>query len=159
MRDILRLGFIVTAFLALTGGPAGAQDDSTYRVILYLAEGRAPAEITLTRLQEVWAEGEGESRLRQLLNTSQIQRLEDVTVLPGRDTPGLQLGNVTVRVRGLYKEPRHDAIFLRIEVDGGPETLVKEIISRFNETIVLAYPLAEGNRTVVALLVPARMGN
>jgi hypothetical protein len=46
-------------------------------------------------------------------------------------------------------------MFLRVEVDGGPEALVKELISRFDETIILAYPLAEGNRTVVALLVPA----
>jgi hypothetical protein len=39
-------------------------------------------------------------------------------------------------------------------VDGGREALVKEMIAGFDETIVLAYPLAEGDRSVVALLVP-----
>ena len=43
---------------------------------------------------------------------------------------------------------------MRLEVDGGREALVKEMIAGFDETIVLAYPLAEGSGSVVALLVP-----
>jgi hypothetical protein len=173
MRSI-RFGFIATSgfvgragFIALLiGALSGAgrdvfaqedpvKGDSTYRVILYLAEGGAPTDVTLTRLHEVWAEGESVARIQGLLRSGQVQQLEDVTILPGRETPALQIGGVTVRVTGAYKEPRRDAMFLRVEVDGGPEALVKELISRFDETIILAYPLAEGNRTVVALLVPA----
>ncbi len=162
MRLDVRLITIATAcLLAWTGAmPAAAQEtDSTYRVILYVARDGGPTDVTLTRLQEVWTAADGAARLRQLLATGEVQQLEDVTIVPGRDTPALRLGNVTVRVRGVYKEPRKDAMFLRVEVDGGAEALVKELISRFDETIVLAYPLAEGNRTVVALLVPTHMGN
>jgi hypothetical protein len=154
-------GFIAIVLVCLWGrGASGlAQEDgSTYRVILYLAENGGPTDVTLTRLQEVWSEGEGVGRLQSLLATGQIQQLEDVTILPGRDTPAMQIGGVTVRVTGAYKEPRRDSMFLRVEVDGGPEALVKELISRFDETIILAYPLAVGNRTIVALLVPARTG-
>ena len=155
--SLFRFGAITALFVALSGamGHAYAQERSTYQVILYLAQDVASSDITLTRLQEVWSEGENVARLQALLDANQVQRLEDVTILPGRDTPALQLGGVTVRVTGAYKEPRRDAMFLRVEVDGGPEALVKELISRFDETIVLAYPLAEGNRTMVALLVPA----
>jgi hypothetical protein len=149
----------LAAAMAWSAPSALAQEGSTYRVILYLAENGGQSDVTLTRLQEVWSEGEGAERLRSLLSASQVQQLENVVVLPGRDTPTLRLGNVTVRVQGAYKEPGRNAMFLRVEVDGGPEALVKELISRFDETIVLAYPLAEGNRTVVALIVPARMGS
>lgn len=161
MRLNVRLPIFTILALVLAGAASARaqQQDSTYRVILYLAQDGAPTDVTLTRLQEVWTAADGGDRLRELLSASDVQRLEDVTIVPGRDTPALQLGNVTVRVRGVYKEPHKDAMFLRVEVDGGPETLVKELISRFDETIVLAYPLAEGNRTVVALIVPARIGN
>ena len=161
MRLNVRLPILTILAFVLAGAASARaqQQDSTYRVILYLAQDGAPTDVTLTRLQEVWTAADGGDRLRELLSASDVQRLEDVTIVPGRDTPALQLGNVTVRVRGVYKEPHKDAMFLRVEVDGGPETLVKELISRFDETIVLAYPLAEGNRTVVALLVPAHMGN
>jgi hypothetical protein len=160
MRPI-RFGILsILSFLALASAvPARAQESSTYRVILYIAEGGGPSDVTLTRLQEVWGAGEGVDRLRALLAASEVQQLEDVTILPGRETPALQIGDVTVRVSGVYREPRRDAMFLRVEVDGGPEALVKELISRFDETIVLAYPLAEGNRSVVALLVPTQIGN
>ncbi len=80
--------------------------------------------------------------------------MDDVTILPGRETPVIQLGDVTVRVNGVLKEPRGDRMFLRVEVDGGEEAFVKEMISRFDETIVLAYPLARGDRSIVALIVP-----
>lgn len=162
MRPSIRLITIVSLLAlapAFAARAAAQEESSTYRVILYLAQDGGPTDVTLTRLQEVWTAADGGERLRALLEASEVQRLEDVTIVPGRDTPALQLGGVTVRVRGVYKEPHKDAMFLRVEVDGGPETLVKELISRFDETIVLAYPLAEGNRTVVALLVPARMSN
>lgn len=160
MRRFHAFAFIAAMLTALAGAsPALAQGGSTYRVILYIAEDGAPSEVTLTRLQEVWTEGEGAARLGELLRTSRIEQLQGVTIVPGQETPALRLGNVTVRIRGVYREPRQDAMFLRVEVDGGPDTFVKEVISRFNETIVLAYPLAEGNRTVVALLVPARTGD
>jgi hypothetical protein len=45
-------------------------------------------------------------------------------------------------------------MFLRVEVDGGEEAFVKEMISRFDETIVVAYPLARGDQSLVALIVP-----
>jgi hypothetical protein len=162
MRSGVRFLTTVAVLALVLGGAAHAraqQADSTYRVILYIAQDGGPTDVTITRLQEVWTAADGGARLQALLSASEVQRLEDVTIVPGRDTPALQLGNVTVRVQGVYKEPRRDAMFLRVEVDGGPETLVKELISRFDETIVLAYPLAEGNRTVVALLVPTNMGN
>lgn len=152
----------VTALLALAGASvAGAQtgETSTYRVILYLAEDGGPSEVTLERMHEVWSEDEGVEKLQELLSTARVRRLEDVTILPGRDTPALKLGDVTVRVRGVYREPRRDSMFLRLEVDGGAETLVKEMISKFDETIVVAYPLAEGDRSVVALIVPTELGS
>jgi len=161
MRHHVRLVTIhLLAALALGAAisPARAQEEPSYRVLLYIAEGGGPTEVTLTRLQEVWTAAEGQERLRALLAAGQVQQLQDVTIRPGTETPALQLGNVTVRVHGVYKEPRRDAMFLRVEVDGGPEALVKELISRFDETIVLAYPLAEGNRSVVALLVPTQLG-
>ena len=159
MRSLRPFG-LITLLLVLAGSSnALAQDGSTYRVILYIAEGGGPSEVTLTRLQEIWGQGESTARLQSLLQSGQLQELRAANVEPGRDATAFQLGNVTVRVTGVYKEPRRDAMFLRVEVDGGPEALVKELISRFDETIVLAYPLAEGNRSVVALLVPTGSGN
>lgn len=147
----------------LVAGPTLAQDpaggDSAYRVILFLAENGGPADVQLTRLEEVWNEGDGTERLRALLNASTIRRLDAVTVLPGQETPAIRVGEVTVRVNGVLKEPRKDAMFLRVEVDGGREALVKEMISGFNETLVLAYPLAEGDRSIVALIVPVARRN
>jgi hypothetical protein len=136
---------------------AGTTPDTTYRVILYLAEDHAPADLSFRRLNEVVGEEAGADRIRQLLEASSVERLEDVTILPGRDTPALKIGNVTVRVTGVYKEPRRDSMFLRVEVDGGRETFVKEVVSRFDESLVLAYPLTEGNRSIIALLVPTRI--
>lgn len=161
---MLMLRTVATAFVAwslIAAGAASAQDDATttYRVILYLAEDGGPSQVTLSRMSEVWSEGQGIERLRELLSAGRVRRLEDVTILPGRDTPAMKLGDVTVRVRGVYREPKRDSMFLRLEVDGGAETLVKELISGFDETIVLAYPLAEGDRSVVALIVPTRLGS
>lgn len=140
-----------------TGQGETGQDGSTYRVILFLTEDSAPRDVEIRRLKEVWSEGEGNDRLRSLLEAGAIQRLDAVTILPGQDTPAIRVGGVTVRVKGVLKEPRRDSMFLRVEVDGGREALVKEMISGFDETIVLAYPLTEGNRSIVALIVPARM--
>ncbi|MGH7566672.1 MAG: hypothetical protein ACREK2_07565 [Gemmatimonadota bacterium] len=157
------LAVLAVLVLALAGGAiparaqAGTTPDTTYRVILYLAEDGAPAELSFRRLDEVVGEEAGADRIRQLLEASSVRRLEDVTILPGRDTPALKIGNVTVRVTGVYKEPRRDSMFLRVEVDGGRETFVKEVVSRFDESLVLAYPLTEGNRSIIALLVPTRI--
>lgn len=148
------LGMLALGALALGVRPLHAQAD-TYRVILYIAEDGAPTDITLKRVQEVWREGEGVERLRALLSASSIQQLDAVTVLPGGDTPAIRIGDVTFRVQGVLKEPRRDSMLLRVEVDGGKEALVKEMVSKFDETIVLAYPLTEGNRSIVALIVPA----
>jgi hypothetical protein len=142
---------------ALWTAPALAQTeapDTTYRVILYLAEDSAPTDVTFQRLNEVVGEGAGADRIRQLLEASSVEQLEGVTIVPGTDTPALKIGNVTVRVTGVYKEPRRDAMFLRVEVDGGRAAFVKEVVSRFDESLVLAYPLTEGNRSIIALLVP-----
>ncbi|CAN5883111.1 hypothetical protein BH20GEM1_BH20GEM1_13700 [soil metagenome] len=136
---------------------AQAAPDTSYRVILYLAENGAQSDLSFRRLDEVVGEDAGADRIRQLLEASSVQRLEGVTILPGRDTPALRIGDVTVRVTGIYKEPRRDAMFLRVEVDGGRETFVKEVVSRFDESLVLAYPLTEGNRSIIALLVPTRI--
>lgn len=157
------LAVLAVLVLAMTGwvAPACAQadttPDTTYRVILYLAEDGAPAELSFRRLNEVVGEAAGADRIRELLEASSVRQLEDVTILPGRDTPALKIGNVTVRVTGVYKEPRRDSMFLRVEVDGGRETFVKEVVSRFDESLVLAYPLTEGNRSIIALLVPTRI--
>ena len=163
MRPI-RFPLLLVAALALSPAnpvPALAQGDSaqesTYRVILYVAENGAPSEVSFQRLEEVVGEDAGPERIRQLLQASSVQRLQDVTILPGGDTPALRIGNVTVRVRGIYKEPRRDAMYLRVEVDGGREAFVKEVVSRFDESLVLAYPLTEGDRSVIALLVPAQL--
>lgn len=133
------------------------QPDTTYRVILYLAEDGVPADLSFRRLNEVVGADAGADRIRQLLEASSVQRLQDVTILPGRDTPALRIGGVTVRVKGVYKEPRRDSMFLRVEVDGGREAFVKEVVSRFDESLVLAYPLTEGDRSIIALLVPAKI--
>jgi hypothetical protein len=164
MRQLRTLALAASAAFAFSlvgadsaraqGAPA---PDTSYRVILYLAEDGAPAELSFRRLDEVVGEDAGGERIRQLLEASSVQRLEDVTILPGRDTPALKIGSVTVRVTGVYKEPRKDAMFLRVEVEGGRETFVKEVVSRFDESLVLAYPLTEGNRSIIALLVPTRI--
>ncbi|MBW3660635.1 MAG: hypothetical protein KY397_03265 [Gemmatimonadetes bacterium] len=157
-RYVLTLGLAILSG-AIMAAPATAQDasGSTYRVILYIAEEGAPAEMSLRRLEEVWTADQGTERLRQLLGAGSIQRLEDVRIEPGREGPALKVGNVTVRVKGAYREPRRDAMFLRVEVEGGRDTLVKEMLSKFDETILLAYPLAEGDRSVVALIIPAQV--
>ncbi len=144
---------------ALTPSVVRAQEASTYKVILYLAEDGATKEATIQRLHEVWNESQGPEQLKRLLSAQSVKRLEDVTVLPNRDTPAMKIGGVTVRVRGAYKDPKHDSMFLRVEIDGGQEAFVKEMISKFDETILLAYPLAEGDRSVVALIVPTSAGN
>jgi hypothetical protein len=153
------LALLSLALVALAA-PARAQDtgqESTYRVILFIAENGAPTELSFRRLEEVVGEEAGADRIRELLQASSVRRLEDVTILPGGDTPALKIGNVTVRVRGVYKEPHRDSMFLRVEVDGGREAFVKELVSRFDESLVLAYPLTEGNRSVIALLVPTSL--
>ena len=158
---ISALASFALLILGLTGTSAPVQaqatPDTTYRVILYLAEDGAPSELSFRRLDEVVSEADGADRIRQLLEASSVRQLEDVTILPGRDTPVLKIGNVTVRVRGIYKEPRRDSMFLRVEVDGGREAFVKEVVSRFDESLVLAYPLTEGNRSIIALLVPTKI--
>lgn len=158
------LGAFVCLVLGLAIGVAparaqtGAADpDATYRVILYLAEAGAPTDLSFQRLNEVVGEADGADRIRQLLEASSVEQLEGVTILPGGETPTLKIGDVTVRVRGIYKEPRRDAMFLRVEVDGGREAFVKEVVSRFDESLVIAYPLTEGNRSIIALLVPTRL--
>lgn len=150
------LALMATVSLVVT---AMAQDPTdrgsrSYRVILFLAEDGAPRDVEIQRLKEVWREGEGAARLRELLATGEVRRLDEVTILPGRETPVIRLGDVSVRVNGVLKEPRGDRMFLRVEVDGGEEAFVKEMISRFDETIVVAYPLARGDRSLVALIVP-----
>ena len=126
----------------------------TYRVILYLAEQGAPQQVQIQRLDEVWSPEDGARRLQSLLDSGAVRQLEEVTLVPGQETPTIRFGDVTFRVKGVLKQPHMDSMFLRLEVDGGREALVKEMIAGFDETIVLAYPLAEGDRSVVALLVP-----
>lgn len=150
---------IILSVLALTGmvAPAGSKAQAgppTYRVILYLAEEGAPSEVQIRRLDEVWSAGDSEERLRSLLSSGSVRQLEEVAMVPGQDTPAIQFGEVTFRVESVLKEPRRDSMFLRLEVDGGREAMVKEMLARFDETIILAYPLAEGDRSVVALLIP-----
>lgn len=157
LRVVPAFALVAVAALAAPGSARG-QAESTYRVILYIAEDGAPGRMSLQRLDEVWSEGDGPARLQQLLEASSVRRLEEVTVLPNRDTPALRMGDVTVRVRGAYREPRRDAMFLRVEVEGGQETFVKEMVSKFDETILVAYPLAEGDRSLVALIVPTEVG-
>jgi hypothetical protein len=43
----------------------------SYRVILFLAEDGAPRDVEIQRLKEVWREGEGAARLRELLATGE----------------------------------------------------------------------------------------
>jgi hypothetical protein len=163
LRICAPIAFAVLALaLAIAAAPARAQGeapqpDTTFRVVLYIAEDDAPAGLSFRRLDEVVGEAVGEDRLRQLLDVSSVRRLEDVTILPGRDTPALKIGNVTVRVTGVYKEPRRDSMFLHVDVDGGPEAFVKEVVARFDESLVLTYPLADGNRSIIALLVPTKL--
>lgn len=150
---------ILAAAFALAGpavpGAALAQGESpTYRVILYLAEQDAAREVEVRRLDEVWSPDDGPERLRSLLASGSVRELEEITFVPGQETPAIRFGEVTFRVQGALKEPLRDSVFLRLEVDGGRETVVKEMLAAFDETIVLAYPLAEGDRSIVALLVP-----
>ncbi|MGH7564734.1 MAG: hypothetical protein ACREK5_09975 [Gemmatimonadota bacterium] len=151
--SVLLIAFVLAGMV----GPAesSAQSDPpTYRVILYLAEQDAASEVQIRRLDEVWSAGDSAERLQSLLSSGSVRRLEEVTMVPGQDTPAIQFGEVTFRIEGVLKEPRRDSVFLRLEVDGGREAVVKEMLASFDETIVLAYPLAEGDDSVVALLVP-----
>lgn len=160
---MLRLSTIIRSSIplivfALTGpvGPVGlrAQDAPNYRVILYLAEESTTQDVQVRRLDEVWSAGDGAERLQSLISSGSVRQLEEVTMVPGQETPAIRFGDVTFRIQGVLKEPRRDSVFLRLEVDGGREAVVKEMLASFDETIVLAYPLAEGDRSVVALLVP-----
>jgi hypothetical protein len=157
MRNIRTIFELVVVLALAAAAPAGLQGQAqapTYRVILYLAEEGAPQQVQIQRLDEVWSEADGAQRLQSLLDSGAVRQLEEVTLVPGQEPPTIRFGDVTFRVRGVLKEPRMDSMFLRLEVDGGREALVKEMIAGFDETIVLAYPLAEGNSSVVALLVP-----
>lgn len=150
---------IILSVFALLGmvAPAGSKAQAgppNYRVILYLAEEGAPSEVQIRRLDEVWSTGDDAARLQSLLSSGSVRQLEEVTMVPGQDTPAIQFGEVTFRVESVLKEPHRDSVFLRLEVDGGREAMVKEMLASFDETIVLAYPLAEGDRSVVALLIP-----
>ena len=153
-RTIFGLVVVLALAAAIPAGLRGQSQAPTYRVILYLAEEGAPQQVQIQRLDEVWSEADGAQRLQSLLDSGAVRQLEEVTLVPGQEPPTIRFGDVTFRVRGVLKEPRRDSMFLRLEVDGGREALVKEMIAGFDETIVLAYPLAEGDRTVVALLVP-----
>ena len=122
----------------------GASDpDATYRVILYLAEAGAPTELSFQRLNEVVGEADGANRIRQLLEASSVQQLEGVTILPGGDTPTLKIGNVTVRVGHLQgTAPGRD-----VPASGGRRRqggFREGVVSRFDESLVIAYPLTEG---------------
>jgi hypothetical protein len=153
-RTIFELVVVLALAAAAPAGLQGQAQAPTYRVILYLAEEGAPQQVQIQRLDEVWSEADGAQRLQSLLDSGAVRQLEEVTLVPGQEPPTIRFGDVTFRVRGVLKEPRMDSMFLRLEVDGGREALVKEMIAGFDETIVLAYPLAEGNSSVVALLVP-----
>ena len=159
MRIAVLLAAFVLAPLAIPRASFAQEGaaSGTYRVILFLAEDGAARDVELRRLEEVWSEGDGAARLQSLLEASNIRRLDAVTILPGQETPAIKVGDVTVRVRGVLQEPRRNSMFLRVEVDGGREALVKEMISGFDETIVLAYPLTEGNRSIVALILPTNL--
>ncbi|MGH7588967.1 MAG: hypothetical protein ACRELU_10265 [Gemmatimonadota bacterium] len=151
------IGLAIALALAAAANPTGVRGQGeapTYRVILYLAEQGAPQQVQIQRLDEVWSEADGAQRLQSLLDSGTVRQLEEVTLVPGQETPTIRFGDVTFRVKGVLKQPHMDSMFLRLEVDGGREALVKEMIAGFDETIVLAYPLAEGDRSVVALLVP-----
>ncbi|HKY61141.1 MAG TPA: hypothetical protein VJP59_09030 [Gemmatimonadota bacterium] len=150
-------GLAIVLALAAAASPAGLRGQGqapTYRVILYVAEAGAPQQVRIERLDEIWSEADGAQRLQSLLDSGPVRQLEEVTLVPGQDTPTIRFGDVVFRVKGVLKQPHMDSMFLRLEVDGGREALVKEMIAGFDETIVLAYPLAEGDRSVVALLVP-----
>jgi hypothetical protein len=146
---------IVLALAAVFPADLSGQGEApTYRVILYLAEQGAPQQVQIQRLDEVWSVEDGAQRLQSLLDSGAVRQLEEVTLVPGQETPTIRFGDVTFRVKGVLKQPHMESMFLRLEVDGGREALVKEMIAGFDETIVLAYPLAEGDSSVVALLVP-----
>ena len=153
-RTIFGLVIVLALAAAVPADLRGQGQAPTYRVILYLAEEGAPQQVQIQRLDEVWSEADGAQRLQSLLDSGAVRQLEEVTLVPGQEPPTIRFGDVTFRVRGVLKEPRMDSMFLRLEVDGGREALVKEMIAGFDETIVLAYPLAEGNKSVVAHLVP-----
>jgi hypothetical protein len=145
---------IVLALAATAADVRGQGQAPTYRVILYVAEQGGSQQVQIQRLDEVWSVEDGAQRLQSLLQSGTVRQLEEVTLVPGQETPTIRFGEVTFRVKGVLKQPHMDSMFLRLEVDGGRETLVKEMLAGFEETIVLAYPLAEGDRSVVALLVP-----
>jgi hypothetical protein len=95
------LALMATVSLVVT---AMAQDPTdrasrSYRVILFLAEDGAPRDVEIQRLKEVWREGEGAARLRELLATGEVRRLDEVTILPGRETPVIRLGEPDVSPR------------------------------------------------------------
>ena len=113
-RRATSLALLATALLAATSmaqDPATDRASRSYRVILFLAEDGAPRDVKIQRLKEVWREGESATRLRELLATGEVRRLDDVTILPGRETPVIQIGDVTVRVNGVLKEPRGERMF------------------------------------------------
>lgn len=153
-HTVIRLAILLALAAASPAALRGQGDAPTYRVILYLAEEGAPQQVQIERLDEVWSVEDGAERLQSLLATGPVRQLEEVALVPGQEAPTVRFGDVTFRVSGVLKQPHRDSMFLRLEVDGGREALVKEMIAGFEETIVLAYPLAEGDRSVVALLVP-----
>ena len=157
MKTSVRTVAIVAAAtivgLALHTPAAGAQSAETYQVILYLAEDGKVPEAGIRRLEQIVDPDLAREEIQSIISASRFIELEDIVILPGRDLPAIRVGDITVRVRGVLREPRRESMYLRLEVDGGQEAFVKELVSRFDESIALAYPLVDGN-SIVVLLVP-----
>lgn len=149
LAAILTVG-VTTGVLAQEGDAQA----STYEVELFLVEDEVSGDTSLQRIRELWPLEGREERLKALLNVERVRRLESVTVIPGGETPAFGMGGVIVRVNGGYRGPDRDRMFLRVEVDGGREAFVKEMISRFDETIVVVYRVDDEDRSLVAVVGP-----
>lgn len=162
----MRLALAVTAlWLAIAlpptvghaqqGGEGGGAR-KTFKTILFFVPGEAGGEgLKVDRVKEVWTEGDSPSKLALLVKGKPPQRLQAVTVTPGQENTVIKYKDLTFRISGLYRGPEKDRMYLKVSFDQGGQAAVKEFLAGLDESVVVSYPMAGGEKgSVVALLLP-----
>lgn len=161
----LALGIGLASATITVASPAYAQEPEgettpvmiqTYKMVLFLTEG-TPQEPSLRRFSEIVPEEALEARLGLVPGVGEVIRLEEIVVRPNRESPALVVDQATIRVNGEYRPPRQQSMLLRIVVDGGSERFMKEVLSRFDETIIVTYPFEGEDRSLVAVIFPVEV--
>ena len=136
------------------GESAGGR--KTFKTILYFVPGATGGEgFRVEHLKEVLTESDGASRLALLVDGQAPQRLQALTVTPGQDNAVVKYKDLTFRISGLYRGPQKDRMYLKVSFDQGGQAAVKEFLAGLDQSVVVTYPMAGGEKgSLVALLVP-----